>query len=101
MSIEIITPKTVPKKQSEIVPKALKFSRSNAIDSGIKSVIDTVIITPAAKDRALKIILSGFFFFININNDPIIVERPAIKVRRKEKVVLLKVNHLIQYMNNI
>ena len=68
MSIEIIIPKTVPKKQSEIVPKGLKFSRRRAIDSGIKSVIDTVIITPAAKDRALKIILSGSFFFIHMNN---------------------------------
>lgn len=53
---------------------------SKLIDSGIKSVNDIVIITPAAKLNELTIILLVFFVFINIKKVPIKVDNPAIEV---------------------
>lgn len=49
-------------------------------DSGIKSVIDTVIITPAAKAREDANILLLSFSFMNIKIVPSIVDKPANEV---------------------
>ena len=88
MIIEITIPRIILKKLSNNVPICDKLFRKRLIDSGIKSVIETVIITPAAKASDDKIILSVFFFLLKITSVPIIVERPAIIVKRKAKLVL-------------
>lgn len=59
--------------------KPVKLLFSKLIDSGIKSVIDTHIITPAAKASEDRTILLVFLFFIKIKIVPIIVDKPASK----------------------
>ena len=55
---------------------------------GIKSVIDTIVITPEAKAKDAHINLFIFLNFIKISIVPIIVENPAIKVNKKDIVIL-------------
>ena len=81
----MITPNIIPKKDNKIVLKKLRLSRRRKIDSGIKSVIDTHIITPAAKAREDITILLWSKFLIKIINVPTKVENPAIIVKRNEK----------------
>lgn len=60
-----------------------KLSLNKLIDSGIRSVIDTQIITPAAKDKEDKTILLVSFFLIKIKMVPSIVDKPANTVSKK------------------
>ena len=67
--------------------------------SGIKSNTDTLNITPAAKANEYLIILF-LFPLININNDPIKVEKPAIKHNKKGSISFIT-PHLFKYMKKI
>lgn len=60
---------------------------NNSIDSGIRSITDTHIITPAAKLREY-FSTTPLLSLKNINNDPIIVEMPAINVNINAIVML-------------
>ena len=60
-----------------IVGNILNVVCRYVIVSGIKSIIDTVIITPDAKLSDAAIILLLLFLFINIIIVPISVDRPA------------------------
>ena len=57
--------------------------------SGIKSNIETLIITPLAKDNDEAIILLIFLYLNNISMLPIIVDIPAILVNKKEYIISL------------
>ncbi len=59
----------------------LQYILINLYDSGIKSIIDIVIITPEANPKAEMIIF--LFFGINISTVPINVEILAKKVNKK------------------
>ena len=73
---------------------------NNFKDSGIKSVIETTNITPDAKARLEQINLFIFFTFKKIKIVPIIVEKPAIKVNKKD-IVILSIIPPIKYMKNL
>ena len=66
------------------------------MDSGIKSVIETQLITPAAKDNDPIKILS-FFPLKNIKKQPNIVERPA-RLHIKNAYVILFMSSPIKFM---
>ena len=55
----------------------LKIEVNKLKDSGIKSVKDTHIITPLAKDREAKIIYFSFFKLNSRGIKPIKVDNPA------------------------
>ena len=95
------------------IKMAGKFKKVSLIalkDSGIRSVSDTVIITPAAKLSEALMILVVLFFIINIIIVPSKVENPAKKVNKKlyNKLSMLltyyhgmqKHNILIRLLNN-
>ena len=73
--IDNIIPIHIKMSVKSIVGIILNVVCSNDTPSGIKSIIDTVVITPAAKASDFIIILSSFF--INIRSVPISVESPA------------------------
>ena len=50
--------------------------------------MDTQSITPDAKERLAAIILSLFLILINIGITPIIVDKPANEVSKKEKPIV-------------
>ena len=76
-------PRRIPKKDIIIVLILFILSLNKLIDSGIRSVIDTQIITPAAKDKEDKTILLVSFFLIKIKIVPSIVDKPANTVSKK------------------
>ena len=61
ISIEIITPRLININKNKRAGKPLKIEVNKLNDSGIKSVKETHIITPLAKDREAKIIFFSFF----------------------------------------
>ena len=87
MSIDIIIPRIMLKKDIMILPLLDSSVINSFNDSGTKSVIDTQTITPEANAKEEVIILSLLVFLIKINKLPIIVDNPAIIVKRKEKRV--------------
>lgn len=88
MNDEVTIPMNINKNDNVMTfnPEYLLFN--NVIDSGTKSVIDTQIITPAAKERLAHIILSVFFNLIKIIIRPNKVDSPARKVNKKAICVL-------------
>ena len=77
INIEIITPRDINIKRNKRAGKPLNIEVKRLKDSGIKSVRDTHIITPLAKDRDAKIIYFSFFNLKSKGIKPIRVERPA------------------------
>lgn len=77
INIEIITPKDINIKRIKRAGKPLNIEVKRIKDSGIKSVSDTQIITPLAKDRDIKIILFSFLSLKNIGIVPSKVDNPA------------------------
>jgi len=61
---------------------------SKCKDSGIKSVIEIINITPDAKAKLEQINLLIFLILKKIRITPSIVENPAIKVNKKDIVIL-------------
>ena len=58
-------------------------------DSGIKSMRDTQIMTPAAKAKEAIKISFPFSFFLKMRREPNIVEAPAKEVIKNEPVNML------------
>lgn len=77
INIEIITPRDINIKRNKRAGKPLNIEVKRLKDSGIKSVRDTHIITPLAKDSDAKIIYLSFFNLKSRGIKPIKVERPA------------------------
>ena len=77
INIDIITPRQINIKRNKRAGNPLNMEVKRLKDSGIKSVKDTQIITPLAKDSDAKII---YFSFFNLNSKgikPIKVDNPA------------------------
>ena len=77
INIDIITPRQINIKRNKRAGNPLNIEVKRLKDSGIKSVKDTQIITPLAKDSDAKII---YFSFFNLNSKgikPIKVDNPA------------------------
>ena len=77
INIDIITPRQINIKRNKRAGNPLNIEVKRLKDSGIKSVKDTQIITPIAKDSDAKII---YFSFFNLNSKgikPIKVDNPA------------------------
>lgn len=87
ITVEMIMPKNRKVKHKRIIMASLKLL-SIFNDSGIRSVIETQIMTPAAKARLDTIILFSCFNFINIGSVPIRVDSPASVVNKKAIFIL-------------
>ena len=77
INIDIITPRQIKIKRNKRAGKPLNIEVKRLKDSGIKSVRDTHIITPLAKDSDAKIIYLSFFNLKSRGIKPIKVESPA------------------------
>ena len=77
INIEIITPRQININKNKRAGKPLNIEVNRLKDSGIKSVRDTQIITPLAKEREDKIIVLSFFKLKSKGIKPINVESPA------------------------
>lgn len=77
INIDIITPRQINIKRNKRAGKPLNIVVKRLKDSGIKSVRDTQIITPLAKDSDAKIIYFSFFNLKSRGIKPIKVESPA------------------------
>ena len=77
INIDVITPRQINIKRNKRAGKPLNIVVRRLKDSGIKSVRDTQIITPLAKDKDAKIIYFSFFNLKSRGIKPIKVERPA------------------------
>ena len=77
INIDVIIPRQVNIKRNKRAGKPLNIEVKRLKDSGIKSVSDTHIITPLAKDRDAKIIYFSFFNLKSRGMKPIKVESPA------------------------
>ena len=77
INIDVITPIQINIKRNKRAGKPLNIVVRRLKDSGIKSVRDTQIITPLAKDKDAKIIYFSFFNLKSRGIKPIKVERPA------------------------
>lgn len=88
MSIEKIIPavKNIPKKSNAGIGWKILCNKMKA--SGMRSVIETQIITPAAKDKAQLISRSLFLTEKKIGIVPMRVESPAREDNKKAYVIL-------------
>ena len=77
INIDVITPRQINIKRNKRAGKPLNIEVKRLKDSGIKSVRDTQIITPLAKDKEDRIIVLSFFKLKSRGMKPIRVERPA------------------------
>ena len=77
INIEIITPRQININKNKRAGKPLNIVVRRLKDSGIKSVRDTQIITPLAKDKDAKIIYFSFFNLKSRGIKPIRVGSPA------------------------
>ena len=77
INIDVITPIQINIKRNKRAGKPLNIEVNKLKDSGIKSVRDTHIITPLAKDSEANIIVFSFFNLKSIGIKPIKVESPA------------------------
>ena len=75
--MDVLTPRQINIKRNKRAGKPLNIVVRRLKDSGIKSVRDTQIITPLAKDKDAKIIYFSFFNLKSRGIKPIKVERPA------------------------
>ena len=80
-NVDVIKPIVINKKQKKIIPGSLKLILKYLIDSGIKSRIETHIITADANEHDAAITLSLFLILKKIGIVPISVENPANVVR--------------------
>ena len=88
IKVEISIPTRINRNDNNMFNGPLRLVRNIFMDSGIKSVIDTHIITPLAKARDEQIILLLFLNFMNIGIVPIKVDNPAIEVSKKAIFIL-------------
>jgi hypothetical protein len=72
-----MTPRDINIKRNKRAGKPLNIEVKRLKDSGIKSVRDTQIITPLAKDSDAKIIYFSFLKLKSKGIKPIKVESPA------------------------
>ena len=79
---DIIIPIFINISKIKIVGIVLNVVNNMFIDSGIKSVNDTVNITAAAKLKDATMV-DSFFLEVNIRIEPNIVDNPAIVVNKK------------------
>ncbi len=77
INIDAIIPRQINIKRNKIAGKPLNIELNKLKDSGIKSVRDTQIITPLAKEREDRIIVLSFFKLKSKGIKPIKVESPA------------------------
>ena len=83
INIEVITPIHININKNKRAGKPLNIEVKRLKDSGIKSVRDTHIITPLAKESDARIIYFSFFKLKSKGIKPINVESPAIVDRKK------------------
>ena len=79
---DIIIPIFINISKIKIVGIVLNVVNNMFIDSGIKSVNDTVNITAAVKLKDATMV-DSFFLEVNIRIEPNIVDNPAIVVNKK------------------
>jgi hypothetical protein len=91
--MEIIIPITTNIRVKISLGKKLVFFKIMLNELGNKSVSDTHIITPAAKDKLIVTILLFFLLSKNIIKAPIKVDIPAKKDSKKAYKVLLGIYH--------
>ena len=77
INIDAIIPRQINIKRNKRAGKPLNIEVKRLKDSGIKSVRDTQIITPLAKEREDRIIVLSFFKLKSKGIKPIKVESPA------------------------
>ena len=77
INIDVITPRQINIKRNKRAGNPLNIVVNRLKDSGIKSVRDTQIITPLAKDKEDRIIVFSFFKLKSRGIKPIKVESPA------------------------
>ena len=77
INIDAIIPRQININKNKRAGNPLNIEVKRLKDSGIKSVRDTQIITPLAKDKDAKIIYFSFFNLKSRGIKPIKVERPA------------------------
>ena len=77
INIDAIIPRQINIKRNKRAGKPLNIEVKRLKDSGIKSVRDTQIITPLAKEREDRIIVLSFFKLKSRGIKPIKVESPA------------------------
>lgn len=83
MIVEVIIPIMIKINVKIIVSNPLWLVFNKVRASGTKSVIETQIMTPAAKESEEAMTLFSSFNLIKIGIVPSIVDRPAMVVRRK------------------
>ena len=77
INIDIMTPRDININKNKRAGKPLKIDVSKLKDSGIRSVIDTQIITPLAKAKEAIIIVFSLFKLKSKGTKPIKVDNPA------------------------
>ena len=98
---DIIIPIIIDMKHDSIVKKPLYVDVNSLTDSGIKSVIDTHNITPAANERDEAVILSLFLFLSNNIAKPNKVDSPANVVSMNEPIKLFIISPINLYEKKI
>lgn len=103
IELDVIIPTIINKNDNRMILMPLKLFLNIIILSGIKSMIDTQSITPAAKAKLALIIFSWFLNFIKMGNTPISVDNPARKVNKKAILIvpmISPINYMNYYSNN-